>query len=90
MKSNKLTSQKSAMQKSLLERLRSLRIKAFIDQLYKLTHTIIRESFMTVGNAQYSQTLAQQTNAKLNVLHSDIIQFCVAKIKGGWEKNVLS
>ena len=40
----------------------------FIDHLRKITLTINRGSFMTLGNAEYSQTLTKQTNAKINML----------------------
>ena len=39
----------------------------FTDHLCKVTLTINRESFMTLGNAKCSQTLAKQTNGKLNI-----------------------
>ena len=45
-----------------------LRIKGFIGHLHKITLVINRESFMTLGNTEYSQNLAKQTTAKLNIL----------------------
>ena len=60
--------QKSATQKSLVQHLRILRIKVCTDNLSKITQTINRGSFMILGNTECSQTLAKQTNAKLNML----------------------
>ena len=60
MNSNNLTSKESAMY--------ILRIKDFIGHLHKITLVINRESFMTLGNTEYSQNLAKQTTAKLNIL----------------------
>ena len=48
---------------------RLLRIKVFIvfiDHLCKINITIIRNSFQTLNNTDYSQTLAKQTNEKLD------------------------
>ena len=50
--------------------LRSLRTKVFIDHLHKVTLTINREFLMALGNADCSQNLAKQTDAKLNKVHS--------------------
>ena len=65
--SNNLTSWRSATCKSLFC-LRWLKIKVFIDHLHKVGLTINRGFFMTLDNAEHSQTLAKQTNAKLNML----------------------
>ena len=58
MVSNNLALQKSTM----------LRIMVFTDHLRKITLTINRGSFMALGNRWCLQTLAKQTNAKLNML----------------------
>ena len=61
-----------------------LRIKVFADHLHKITLNINRGSFMALGNAECLQTLAKQTNVKVNMLQccSDIIKLWVTKIKG--------
>ena len=41
---------------------------AFRDHRYRITLTINTGSFMTLGNAESSQNLTKQTNAKLNML----------------------
>ena len=69
MNSNNQTSQKSAIQKSLFKCLVLRRIKVFIDHLCKIALTINRGSFMTLVNAEFSQTFAKQTNAKFNMLY---------------------
>ena len=48
--------------------LRVLKIEVFTDHLCKITLTINRGSFMTLGNKECSQTLAKQANAKFNML----------------------
>ena len=48
---------------TIVTSLRLLRIKVFADHLHKITVTINRGSF-----TECSQTLAKQTNAKLNML----------------------
>ena len=48
--------------------IRLLRNKVFTDHLHKITLTINRGSFITLGNTKCSQTLANQTNAKVNML----------------------
>ena len=45
-----------------------LRIKVFVEQHWKITLTINRGFFMTFVNVDCSQTLAMQTNRKLNLL----------------------
>ena len=45
-----------------------LRIKVFVEQLWKITLTINRGFFMTLVNVECSQTLAMQNNANLNML----------------------
>ena len=39
-----------------------------MDHLCKITLTIKKGSFVTLGNKECSQTLAEQTNARLNML----------------------
>ena len=59
---------KSATKKSLFLHLRLLRNKVFMGHLHKITLTINRGSFITLGNIECLQTLAEHTNAKLNIL----------------------
>ena len=58
----------------------------FADHLYKITLTINRRSFMTLGNADCSQILAKQTISKLNMLYWYNQTKLGVKIKGGWIK----
>ena len=47
------------------------RIKVLTGHLYKITLTINRGSYLTLGNTECLQTLAKQTNADIIKLMSD-------------------
>ena len=60
-----------------------LRIKVFVNHLHKITLTINKGSFMTLGNRECSQTLAEQANAMLSNL------YCTITLKIFLEKRIL-